>query len=186
LSSIADLQGRIRYCNDAFVQISGFAREQLVGAEHNIVRHPDVPPAVFAHMWQHLKQGKPWMGIVKNRCQNGDHYWVNAYVTPIMENGEITGYESVRVKPEPEQVRRATALYARMAAGDTGTSRVSRLGALVANLAPPVVATGVMAAALSTGHYWVGLSSAAALLFGLHYFGRWQQQRTLELLRTTS
>lgn len=75
LISITDLHGRIRYCNDAFVQISGFDREQLVGAEHNIVRHPDVPPAVFAHMWQHLKQGKPWMGIVKNRCQNGDHYW---------------------------------------------------------------------------------------------------------------
>ena len=107
LISTTDLKGQITYCNETFIQISGFSRDELMRAPHNLVRHPDVPPAVFAHMWTTLKQGKPWMGIVKNRCKNGDHYWVNAYVTPILENNQVVGYESVRVKPSTEQVRRA-------------------------------------------------------------------------------
>lgn len=186
LISATNARGVIVYCNDEFVQISGFSREQLIGSPHNIVRHPDMPPAVFAHMWSYLKSGRSWMGIIKNRCQNGDHYWVNAYVTPIMENGEIAGYESVRVRPEPEQVRRATALYARMTDASGIAPRAARLGTLAASLAPPVAATAAMAAALGTGDYWVGLGSAAALLFGLHQLGRWQQKRTLRLLRETS
>ncbi len=97
--------------------ISGFSREELVGQPHNIVRHPDMPPGVFGHMWETIKQGKPWMGIVKNRCKNGDHYWVSAYVTPIYENGKLAGYESVRSVPSGEQKRRAEALYARLRAG---------------------------------------------------------------------
>jgi hypothetical protein len=83
----------------------------------NLVRHPDVPAAVFQHMWDTLKKGRPWMGIVKNRCKSGDHYWVNAYVTPVTENNQVVGYESVRVKPTAEQVRRAEALYQRINSG---------------------------------------------------------------------
>ena len=82
LISTTDLKGQITYCNDIFAEVSGFARDELIRAPHNLVRHPDVPPAVFDHMWTTLKQGKPWMGIVKNRRKTGDHYWVNAYVTP--------------------------------------------------------------------------------------------------------
>ena len=103
LISATDARGVITYCNDAFVEISGFNKSDLIGAPQNIVRHPDVPSAVFAHMWSALKLGKPWMGIVKNRSKNGDHYWVNAYVTPIFEGQEVVGYESVRVKPTAEQ-----------------------------------------------------------------------------------
>ncbi|MEX6502769.1 methyl-accepting chemotaxis protein [Pseudomonas zhanjiangensis] len=117
LISTTDLKGQITYCNDAFIAISGYSREELMGAPHNLVRHPDVPPAVFGHMWATLKQGKPWMGIVKNRCKNGDFYWVNAYATPVLENNQLVGYESVRVKPTAEQVRRAEALYQRINAG---------------------------------------------------------------------
>ena len=117
LISATDVQGMITYCNDAFVDISGFERADLIGAPQNIVRHPDVPPAVFAHMWGALKQGLPWMGIVKNRCKNGDHYWVNAYVTPIFENERVVGYESVRIKPTAEQIRRAEGLYSRLNRG---------------------------------------------------------------------
>jgi len=117
LISTTDLDSRITYCNDAFVDISGFTYDELVGQTHNLVRHPDMPPGVFVHMWHTIKQGKPWMGIVKNRAKNGDFYWVSAYVTPIYENGRMSGYESVRSVPTRDQVRRATALYARMRAG---------------------------------------------------------------------
>ena len=93
LISTTDLKGQITYCNDAFIEISGFSRDELIRAPHNLVRHPDVPPAVFAHMWETLKAGRPWMGIVKNRCKSGDHYWVNAYVVPVLDDGKVTGYE---------------------------------------------------------------------------------------------
>lgn len=99
LISTTDLNSRITYCNDAFVAISGFTYEELVGQPHNLVRHPDMPPAVFGHMWDTIKQGKPWMGVVKNRAKNGDYYWVSAYVTAVYEQGRISGYESVRSVP---------------------------------------------------------------------------------------
>ena len=107
LISATDTRGKIIYCNDEFANISGYSRDELVGSPHNKVRHPDMPAVVFAVMWSYLKAGKSWMGIVKNRCKNGDYYWVSAYVTPILEDGQITGYESVRVKPTPQQIERA-------------------------------------------------------------------------------
>ena len=117
LISATDTRGIITYCNDEFVEISGFSRDELIASPHNIVRHPDMPSAVFSHMWDYLKAGRSWMGIVKNRCKNGDHYWVSAYVTPIHEHGRVVGYESVRTKPTTDQVRRAEVLYARMKQG---------------------------------------------------------------------
>ena len=124
LVSTTDLKGQITYCNDIFVEVSGFERDELIRAPHNLIRHPDVPPAVFEHMWTTLKQGKPWLGIVKNRRKNGDHYWVNAYVTPVLDNRrQVIGYESVRTKPSREQVQRAETLYARINAGKPGVAR---------------------------------------------------------------
>lgn len=123
LISTTNDRGVITYCNDAFVEISGFDRADLIGAPQNIVRHPDVPPAVFAHMWGALKQGRPWMGIVKNRSRNGDHYWVNAYVTPIFEGSQVVGFESVRVKPTTDQIRRAESLYKRISQGKPAIPR---------------------------------------------------------------
>ncbi len=106
-----DLKGAITYANKDFIRISGFAEEELVGKNHNVVRHPDMPPAAFADLWQTLKAGKSWMGIVKNRAKNGDYYWVDAYVAPIFEGRQIVGYQSVRVKPARAEVARAERLY---------------------------------------------------------------------------
>lgn len=117
LISTTDLKGRIKYCNQAFIDISGFDKEELIGAPHNLVRHPDMPSEAFEIMWQQLKQGKPWMGLVKNRCKNGDHYWVDAYVMPLTDNGKVIGYESVRSCPAREDVARAEKLYAKIRAG---------------------------------------------------------------------
>ena len=104
LISATDTASLITYCNAEFAAISGYSQAELIGSPHNLVRHPDMPEAVFELMWQYLKAGQSWMGIVKNRCKNGNFYWVSAYVTPILENGQVVGYESVRVRPSREQV----------------------------------------------------------------------------------
>ena len=113
LISTTDKRGVITYANPAFCEVAGFTHEELVGKPHNIVRHPDMPKAAFADMWQHLKADQPWMGIVKNRCKNGDYYWVQAYVIPVYDiAGNKTGYQSVRTKPTREQVAQAERIYA--------------------------------------------------------------------------
>jgi len=109
--STTDLKGNITYANPYFIEVSGFAEEELMGAPQNIVRHPDMPPAAFADLWATIKSGRPWTGFVKNRRKNGDHYWVRATVTPVMANGVTTGYISVRTKPTREQIDFATRLY---------------------------------------------------------------------------
>ncbi len=115
--SKTDTKGIITDANDDFVEVSGYSREELIGQPHNILRHPDVPPAAFADLWATIRKGKLWNGIVKNRRKNGDHYWVEANVTPIKEHGRITGYVSVRVKPTREQIAAAEKLYADLNAG---------------------------------------------------------------------
>lgn len=117
LVSTTNLKGQITYVNEAFIEISGFSEDELLGKPHNIVRHPDVPPVVFEEMWRTIRQGKPWMGVVKNRCKNGDHYYVNAFASPIVRNGEIIGYQSVRLKPKRSQIGRAERIYKRVNAG---------------------------------------------------------------------
>ena len=111
LITTTNLKGVITDVNDAFERISGFTRDQLVGQAHNIIRHPDMPQAAFQDLWTTLKAGRSWRGMVKNRCSNGDYYWVDAYVTPILRKGAVVEYQSVRTCPEPEQVRRAEAVY---------------------------------------------------------------------------
>ncbi len=110
--STTDKKGQITDCNEYFVEMSGFSEEELLGAPHNLIRHPDMPAPAFQDLWDVIKQGKPWIGVVKNRSKDGGFYWVDAYATPIFENGQITGYQSVRHCPDREIVKRADALYA--------------------------------------------------------------------------
>lgn len=111
LISKTDMKGRLIYANPAFIEVSGFTRDELIGKAHNIIRHPDMPPEAFADLWETLKAGKPWLGLVKNRRKDGGFYWVLANAYPVVENGEVTCYASVRIKPNQEQVEAAEAFY---------------------------------------------------------------------------
>jgi aerotaxis receptor len=109
--SRTDLKGTITFVNDTFVEISGFDRDELIGENHNIIRHPDMPPAAFQNLWDTVKSGRPWRGLVKNRCKNGDHYWVEALVVPVRKDNLTIGYMSVRTEVTPQQITEAEALY---------------------------------------------------------------------------
>ncbi|WP_303806350.1 methyl-accepting chemotaxis protein [Aeromonas rivipollensis] len=128
LVSTTDLRGVITYANPAFCRIAGYHVDELVGHNHNLVRHPDMPKAAFADLWDRLKEGNPWRGMVKNRCKDGRYYWVDAYVTPIYENGKISGYQSVRCKPEPQLKQVAAQAYqALLKAEQGGASKLPSL-----------------------------------------------------------
>ncbi|MDD2976187.1 methyl-accepting chemotaxis protein [Aquabacterium sp.] len=114
LVSTTDPKGIITYCNESFIAVSGFQRNELLGQDHNIVRHPDMPEEAFRDMWATIQSGNPWTGPVKNRRKNGDHYWVVANAIPLMEDGHIVGYMSVRTEATREQIERAESLYASM------------------------------------------------------------------------
>lgn len=112
LLSTTDLKGSISYVNGDFCRVAEFDNDALLHKNHNVIRHPDMPPQAFENLWQYLKSGRAWKGIVKNRCQGGDHYWVDAYVMPIQDNaGRTIEYQSVRFIPEADEVQRAEAVY---------------------------------------------------------------------------
>jgi len=114
LASRTDTGGRIVFVNKAFIDISGYTEKELIGAPHNLIRHPHMPKEAFADLWATIKSGRPWEGLVKNRTKNGDFYWVRANVTPVTEQGRITGYISIRTKPSRDQVAAAERIYARL------------------------------------------------------------------------
>lgn len=160
----ADLKGNITYCNQSFIDISGYSREELIGKPHNIVRHPEVPPAVFADLWRVLEAGYPWRGTVKNRSKNGDHYWVDAYVTPITEEGRQIGYMSVRTVPDPQSVAAAEALFQAINAGTAKykptpiKSTKTRTKFVLLGLASAAAVASVLAGVLSG---WQGIALGA-------------------------
>ncbi|MGI5310436.1 methyl-accepting chemotaxis protein [Rheinheimera sp. WS51] len=117
--STTDLKGRITSVNQDFINISGYAENELISHGHKILRHPDMPASAFKHLWQTIQSGQSWRGIVKNRCKNGDHYWVDAYVSPIYKDGVIIEYQSVRRQASLEQIARAELIYQQLNAGKT-------------------------------------------------------------------
>ena len=172
LVSVTDLQGRITYCNPAFIHASGFSRDELLGQPHNLVRHPDMPPEAFRDMWATIRSGAPWTGLVKNRRKNGDFYWVQANATPMLDAGRVTGFLSVRTVPAAQAVAAADALYRRLrqqaADGRAGhglrQGRVVRLdaaGRVGRALKPSIRSMLVTAQAVATA-----ATAAAALLGG--------------------
>ena len=115
--SKTDLKGRITYANTTFIRISGYSEGELIGAPHSILRHPDVPRAVFQFMWERIEQGHEVFAYVVNLCRNGDHYWVHAHITPSLSaDGRIVGYHSNRRAPKPSAVRQVMELYGKLCA----------------------------------------------------------------------
>ena len=124
--SKTDLKGKITYVNAYFIEVSGFNESELLGAPHNLVRHPDMPEAAYADLWNCIRRGEQWSAPVKNRRKNGDYYWVIANVTPIVENGKVIGYMSVRTKATRQQIAAATAAYAEIRKGKSSRLCVVR------------------------------------------------------------
>lgn len=172
--STTDRRGRITHVNADFIDICGFVESELIGENHNMVRHPDMPPAVFKAMWDNFKQHRPWMGIVKNRCKNGDFYWVDAFATPIVQQGQTEEIQSVRRQASPAHIARAEKAYARLrqAKPMRRFSASLSLRAKMSLLMLLPLLTTFIAAALSNGS-WIPLvtlllGSAIALL-GMHW-----------------
>ncbi len=159
LISETDTRGIIKTANAAFCQVAGYSEQELVGKSHNVVRHPDMPAEAFEDLWRTVKAGKQWMGLVKNRCANGDYYWVKATVTPVIQGTQLIGYRSVRKLPTRAEVSAADNLYQRIKRGEkiplntlvTRKNHAGRIGSLPLSLrgyAPVILAalsmTGVM------------------------------------------
>lgn len=113
--SKTDTKGRITYANQVFIEFSGFAESEFMGKQHNVIRHPDMPRAVFKLLWDHIQSRKEIFAYVKNICKDGSYYWVIANVTPsIDDNGQVLGYYSVRRKPNPKAISVISDLYRQM------------------------------------------------------------------------
>jgi aerotaxis receptor len=168
--SRTNLKGVTTYANDTFVELCGFSRDELIGYSHNIVRHPDMPRQAFADLWATIKAGLPWRGLVKNRCKNGDHYWVDALIVPVRQDDETIGYMSVRTAPDRERVRQAEVLYKELNESGChlpgpGRKPLSLRGRL---LGLAVLLVTLQAAAISfelLGETWVGHALCGASIF---------------------
>ncbi|MCC2617670.1 methyl-accepting chemotaxis protein [Aestuariibacter halophilus] len=178
LLSTTDLKSHITYSNDKFCEIAGFTLDEMRGKPHNLVRHKDMPKAAFENMWRTLKSGESWMGPVKNRCKNGDYYWVNAFVTPIRNNkGEIYEYQSVRTKPRPDVVERATTEYRKLNNGEKSHCSRSTFNVTSFVMAGLVVLAGVeLLDALFHGINWANAFSFVATSILAGAFFQWRNR----------
>lgn len=181
--SSSNLRGDIEFCNDTFSRISGYSRDELIAQPHNILRHPQMPAKAFEMLWSALKSGKPWMGLVKNRCKNGDHYWVDAYITPLKQNGQITGYESVRVKADSDCIARAETVYQRLNQGLSPISLFEKISHFKHNLLVAVSSWLLMVIGGGllfefTGQLALLLAVIAMAIAAINYFFQQQQLST--------
>ncbi|EWH09264.1 methyl-accepting chemotaxis sensory transducer with Pas/Pac sensor [Catenovulum agarivorans DS-2] len=168
LVSTTDLRGVITYANDAFIRVSGFSKEELIGKNHNLVRHPDMPKQAFADMWQKLKAGRSWRGIVKNRCKDGEFYWVDAFVTPIVEGDSVIGYQSVRTRPQPQHLQKAQAVYQQLQRGSTNRFELSFNHKLILALTVSITFL-ILLASMASITAAVMAAAMLMLLFGIFY-----------------
>jgi len=121
--SRTDLTGKITYANETFCEISGYSEEELLGKNHNIVRHPDMPSAAFEDLWSTIQAGKQWTGIVKNMRKDKGFYWVEAIVSGVYKNGELVEYKSLRTPISYETKLQYQRLYDKMRAENNERAR---------------------------------------------------------------
>ncbi len=180
--SSTDLKGKIIYANEDFINISGFSKDEIIGENHNLIRHPDMPPAAFANLWENVKQGKSWMGIVKNRCANGDYYWVDAFVAPVFEGNSITGYQSVRLKPEKNHVNNAEKLYKQLS---TATPlwqyllkpfKTALMGKIITANVLSITLGVLVAASLGSSFSVENIAALSTMLISTFILGKWLAQ----------
>ncbi|MGF1547086.1 MAG: methyl-accepting chemotaxis protein, partial [Thiotrichales bacterium] len=175
ITSRTDARGVITQVNGYFLEISGFTLDELIGAPHNIVRHPDMPPEAYTDLWRDLKAGRTWIGIVKNRCKNGDHYWVKATVTPTLKDGRLDSVISIRSRPSRTEVAAADQAYRRFREG-TATGLAIRHGKIVETSAIASVRDKLNAmslkARLRTSFAFMMLLLATLGGFSLHHLER--------------
>jgi aerotaxis receptor len=173
LVSRTDPAGRITFANHVFVNVSGFTEEELLGAPHNIVRHPHMPAQAFANLWATIKSGRPWDGLVKNRTKTGNYYWVRANVTPVIENDQVTGYISIRSKPTREAVAAAEQAYSALRNGTAkgiglrdgelvADGLLSRLTDRCRSLRGLITLAAAIVLMIVAGIGWLGFSGMAA------------------------
>ena len=169
--SKTNLKGQITYINKDFLDISGFTEAELINEPHNLVRHPDMPAEAFEDLWNDLKDGRPWSGMVKNRCKNGDYYWVFATATPIRENGQIIGYMSVRRKATPQQIQAADDAYRMFRDKKAGGLRILH-GAVVKGGEGPFAKVSLKAKLI------LGFASVLSALLIVSVMGLWGMERS--------
>lgn len=170
--STTDPKGRITYVSPDFIEVSGFTQEELTGRPHNIVRYPDMPKIVFKDFWATIQAQRSWMGVVKNRCKNGDHYWVDAYVTPIIRGQETVEYQSVRRQAKREDIQRAEQVYQSINNGRRApvfTNRIGIRSKLLLAAALPILAVVVILSAHVNGWVLMGLMTAILVSLGAVY-----------------
>ncbi|MCH1920874.1 methyl-accepting chemotaxis protein [Shewanella sp. A3A] len=177
--STTDLKGRITHINKDFCDICGFEKDELLGHGHNIVRHPDMPKAAFADLWKDIKARKNWMGLVKNRRKDGGHYWVNAFITPILRDGNIVEYQSVRTTAEPALIERAKQCYQDIERGKLPLPRL-QLSLTQKVISAWLLSSIIIAAGCLTGGIYAGGAVVLSLL-GMGYFGMRLSQRCAKL-----
>jgi len=148
-----DPSSRITYANPAFLTSSEFSLHECLGQPQNIVRHPDMPKEAFADLWDTIRSGRSWTGLVKNRRKSGGFYWVRANVTPMMEGSHVTGYMSVRVKPAREEIYAAERVYAAIRSGRAGALKIQQ--GRVVDTSWFGAFKRAMNPSLKTGTYWI-------------------------------
>jgi len=168
--STTDTKGRLTYVNPTFIEVSGFSEEELIGKAHNIVRHPDMPPEAFSDLWKTLQNGKPWTGLVKNRRKNGDYYWVLGNATPLIENGTIVGYLSVRTKPSRQLVEQVAPIYQQILDGKAKNLKIENGGIVRTDFVGKVASLFKMTFAKKVALF---LSLPTLLLLGAAGAGWW-------------
>jgi len=166
--STSDLNGNILDYNKGFRDASGYSDAELKGKNHNILRHPDVPKEVFQEYWATLSNGHPWCGVLKNKRKNGDFYWVQASVAPIIEHGYTTGFLAIKYPATREKIALAEQLYSDVRAGKAYTPCHKTIKRGV-KLLPAIAST--LALVVMVSMLLMGISLAMPMLTGLGIVG---------------